>query len=84
MQATDDVKTRAPIFLICSERSGSNLTSSIVGEHPGVYAHPPYNLGRDLIMRLPDVLVGGVSSAAFAALKENAVLRVSKYRGEDD
>jgi hypothetical protein len=84
MQATDDVKTRAPIFLICSERSGSNLTSSIVGEHPDVYAHPPYHLGRDLIMRLPDVLVGGVSSAAFAALKENAVLRVSKYCGEEE
>jgi len=43
----------APIFLICSERSGSNLISSIVGEHPEVYAHPPYHLGRDLILRLP-------------------------------
>lgn len=79
MQATDDVKPAAPIFLICSERSGSNLISSIVGEHPDVYAHPPYHLGRDLIMRLPDVAAGGVSSAAFVALKENAVLRVNKY-----
>lgn len=74
----------APIFLICSERSGSNLISSIVGGHPDVYAHPPYHLGRDLIMRLPDVVEGGISCAAFARLKQNAVLRVAKYRGDEE
>ena len=84
MPATDDVKPAAPIFLICSERSGSNLISSIVGEHPDVYAHPPYHLGRDLIMRLHDVAAGGVSAPAWRVLKENAVLRVSKYRGDDE
>ena len=84
MQAADHVKPAAPIFLICSERSGSNLISSIVGEHPDVYTHPPYHMGRDLIMRLSDVAAGGVSSAAFAALKQNAVLRVKKYRGDEE
>ena len=84
MPATDDVEPAAPIFLMCSERSGSNLISSIVGEHPEVYAHPPYHLGRDLLMRLPDVVAGGVSSAAFALLKQNAVLRVAKYRGDEE
>lgn len=84
MQATDDVIAAAPIFLICSERSGSNLISSIVGEHPSVYAHPPYHLGRDLIMRLSDLVAGGVSSPAYPVLKENAVARVSKYRGEEE
>jgi hypothetical protein len=84
MQAANNANPAAPIFLICSERSGSNLISSIVGEHPDVYAHPPYHLGRDLIMRLPDVVAGGVSSGAFRVLRENAVARVAKYRGEDE
>ena len=35
-------------------------------------------------MRLPDVVAGGVSSAAYAALKENAVLRVNKYRSDEE
>lgn len=74
----------APIFLICSERSGSNLISSILGEHPQVFAHPPYHLGRDLIMRLPDVASGGVASPAWRILKENAVARVAKYRDADE
>jgi hypothetical protein len=74
----------APIFLICSERSGSNLIASIVGEHPDVYAHPPYHLGRDLIMRLHETAAGGKDSAALDTLKRNAVTRIAKYRGEDE
>lgn len=74
----------APIFLICSERSGSNLVSSIVGEHPSVYAHPPYHLGRDLILRLHEVASGGVESEALQVLKRNAVARIGKYRGEEE
>lgn len=84
MPATDAAKRAAPIFLICSERSGSNLVSSIVGQHPDVYSHPPYHLGRDLIMRLPEVVAGGVSSPAWTVLKDNAVARVAKYRGDDE
>ena len=84
MQPSNDVKPAAPIFLICSERSGSNLISSIVGEHPEVYAHPPYHLGRDLLLRLHEVAKGGVSSAALQVLKRNAVTRVSKNRSEEE
>lgn len=74
----------APIFLICSERSGSNLIASIVGEHPDVYAHPPYHLGRDLIMRLHETAAGGRESAALDTLKRNAMTRIAKYRGDDE
>jgi len=74
----------APIFLICSERSGSNLIASIVGEHPEVYTHPPYHLGRDLIMRLHEVAEGGASSEALQVLKRNAEARIGKYRGEEE
>jgi len=84
MQPSNDVKPAAPIFLICSERSGSNLISSIVGEHPEVYAHPPYHLGRDLLLRLHEVAKGGVSSSALQVLKRNAVMRVSKNRSEEE
>ncbi len=72
----------APIFLICSERSGSNLISSILGQHTAVYAHPPYHMGRDLLLKLPDVTITGGADEAVAALKDNAVARVEKYRGE--
>jgi hypothetical protein len=84
MPANDAVGRAAPIFLICSERSGSNLISSIVGQHPEVYSHPPYHLGRDLMMRLHEVAAGGVSSPAWQVLKDNAVSRVDKYRGADE
>ena len=84
MQATTNEQALAPFFLICSERSGSNLISSIVGAHPRVYSHPPYHMGRDLLLRLHDVAAGGVSANAFRVLRENAVLRVAKYRGDDE
>ncbi|MGI9220301.1 MAG: sulfotransferase family protein [Woeseiaceae bacterium] len=74
----------APFFLICSERSGSNLISSIVGEHPEVYAHPPYHLGRDLIQRLHEAAEGGVSCEAMQILKRSAVKRIATYRGDDE
>ena len=74
----------APIFLICSERSGSNLIASIVGEHPAVYTHPPYHLGRDLIMRLHEVAAGGKDSAAMDVLRRSAATRIEKYRGEQE
>lgn len=74
----------APIFLICSERSGSNLIASIVGEHPEVYAHPPYHLGRDLMMRLHEVVAGGKDSAALDVLRRSAATRIAKYRGEEE
>lgn len=82
MQTSDDV-TPAPIFLICSERSGSNLIASIVGEHPRVYSHPPYHLGRDLILRLHEVAAED-SSGARDVLISNAVSRVAKYRGDEE
>ncbi len=84
MAPPNDVQPRAPIFLICSERSGSNLISSIVGGHPDVYAHPPYHMGRDLILRLYDAVAGGVTSNAFQVLRENAVARVRKHCGDEE
>lgn len=84
MQSGNDAPARAPIFLICSERCGSNLISSVLGTHPEVYAHPPYHLGLDLISRLHEVARGGVSSPAWQALKQNAVEQVTRHRGGEE
>jgi hypothetical protein len=84
MPTSDDSNARAPIFLICSERSGSNLISSMMGEHPEIYAHPPYHLGRDLILRLHEAAAGGIRSRPMQVLVRNAVNKVSRYRGEEE
>lgn len=34
-----------PIFLLCSERSGSNLIRAIIDSHPDIYAPMPVHLG---------------------------------------
>jgi hypothetical protein len=84
MPTSDDSNSRAPIFLICSERSGSNLISSMLGEHPEIYAHPPYHLGRDLILRLHEAAAGGIRSRAMQTLMRNAFNKVTRYRGEEE
>jgi hypothetical protein len=40
------------VFLICSERCGSNLIASILGAHSQVLSPPPYHFGRDVILNL--------------------------------
>lgn len=82
MQTSSDAEHPAPIFLICSERSGSNLISTIVGEHPEVYAHPPYHMGRDLIFKLHEVSEFGAAPDALQVLVKHARKRISKYRGD--
>lgn len=39
-------------FLICSERSGSNLIRAIMNAHPQVYAPQPLHYGKDFFSRL--------------------------------
>jgi amino acid adenylation domain-containing protein len=46
------------IFLICSERSGSNLIRAMLDAHPGISAPQPLHLIRDVIARA-DALVHG-------------------------
>jgi hypothetical protein len=40
------------VFLICSERCGSNLVSTMLGAHPRVKSPPPYHFARDVILNL--------------------------------
>jgi Sulfotransferase family len=73
-----------PIFLLCSERSGSNLIAAMMGGHSKVFAHPPYHLGRDLILNLHEVLAGGTTSKAWSVLCQHAVAKVAEYRSQDE
>lgn len=41
----------SPVFLLCSERSGSNLIRVMLGEHPDIFALPPKHFIRDIIAR---------------------------------
>ena len=36
------------VFLICSERSGSNLIRAIAGAHSDIHAPPPLHLWQDI------------------------------------
>ena len=40
------------VFLICSERCGSNLIASMLGAHSQVLSPPPYHFARDVILNL--------------------------------
>ena len=40
------------VFLICSERCGSNLISTMMGAHSKVMSPPPYHFARDVILNL--------------------------------
>lgn len=75
----DETGGLAPVFLICSERSGSNLMASIMGAHPDIYAHPPYHLGRDMLMNLHKTMAGGTGSPLWATLGTHVVAKVRQY-----
>lgn len=44
------------VFLVCSERSGSNLISSIMKCHSKVISPPPYHLFRDVGLNLHNII----------------------------
>jgi len=56
----------------------------MMGAHSAIFSHPPYHLGRDLILNLPRAMAGGVSSEAWRILCTHAVEKVRTYRSEDE
>ena len=40
------------VFLICSERCGSNLIAAVLGAHSRILSPPPYHFGRDVMAHL--------------------------------
>ena len=52
MSADNDPVDARYVFLICTERCGSNLIASMLGAHSQVVAPPPYHFARDVILNL--------------------------------
>jgi hypothetical protein len=70
-----------PTFLICSERSGSNLIRAMLDAHSQVYAPVPMNLGRDFwyqIYRYGDL----ARDDNWAALLRDIAERLREYPAE--
>lgn len=58
-----------PVFLICSERSGSNLISTVMGAHPDIYCAPPFHFGILIFQNLFRTLDGGTKSKVWRLMK---------------
>lgn len=71
----------APVFLFCSERSGSNLISIIMGAHSQFYALPPFHFGRIALLNLHETLPGGVDSPAWQQICKRTSARVRTLLG---
>lgn len=72
-----------PIFLICTERSGSNLLRVMMGAHPNVTAVPPVHLLRDVAART-DILTGKDNNKAELENLRNGVLQGLKTFYSED
>lgn len=69
----------APVFLFCSERSGSNLIATIVGAHSGFYALPPVHFGREILLNLAEIRKGGPEGAAWDKAQNWVKKRLSTF-----
>lgn len=52
MTSTSESGAADYVFLICSERSGSNLISTMLGAHSRIKSPPPYHFARDVALNL--------------------------------
>lgn len=68
--------SNAPVFLFCSERSGSNLISMIAGAHSQFYALPPFHFGRFALQNLHETLAEGVQSEAWQKIGSRLASRI--------
>ena len=71
-------------FLICSERSGSNLISTMMACHSAVTAPPPYHLCRDIGNNLHTTLEMGTASPSWQQMKKLIVGRVMKFKSMEE
>lgn len=73
-------KSTQYVFLICSERSGSNLISTILNSHPEIGAPPPYHLCRDIGLNWHALIGASLDSATWMAITDAIAQRLSKMR----
>lgn len=66
------------VFLLCSERSGSNLIRAMMDAHPEIAAPQPLHLVRDVLSRADAVEYGTEGSAEAEALLAELRARLTK------
>ena len=74
------MNTKNFVFLICSERSGSNLVSALMNSHSRVQSPPPYHLCRDIGLNLHTTLGFGPDSEIWANLMQHCAQRIGKFK----
>ena len=72
------------VFLICSERSGSNLISTILNTHSQISSASPYHFFRDFGLNLPAIKLAGIKSQAWNLMKETLLSRMIKMGDTDN
>lgn len=75
---------KTPVFLICSERSGSNLISQMIGAHSSFYAPPPFHFGRQVLLNLHATQMRGVKSIAWKRMCQRIPKRLAKLLGPQE
>lgn len=71
------------VFLICSERSGSNLIRVILDAHPQIFAPLPLHLGRDIVAHFHAAIVHKNASKSWEHMMMRIVKRVKRLYGVD-
>jgi hypothetical protein len=71
------------VFLVCSERSGSNLIREIIGGHSKVYAPPSLHIGRHLGARFYHYVIGDRNPQLQSLIKIELEKRIERHFGPD-
>ncbi len=72
------------VFLICSERSGSNLISAILNSHSEIGSTPPYHLCRDVGLNWHGLMHIGTQSPVWTKMRGLLAARVAEFRSPED
>ena len=78
-----DLASFQPVFLICSERSGSNLIRSMLDAHPRVFAPPSFHVGRHIGRHFHRVGSLSNSNPRWVLVVEEIAKRVARHVGSE-
>lgn len=76
-------KSAQYVFLICSERSGSNLIGAILNSHPEIGAPPPYHLCRDIGLNWHALIGASLDGPAWSGITDAVAQRLTKMRSPE-
>lgn len=79
----ESMKKRNFVFLICSERSGSNLINSMMKCHSQVSAPPPYHLFRDIGLNFHQIIGNPADNSIREKLLNSVAGRLVEYHSPE-